>query len=137
MQEAAAAALAAVSGLVDCSALVQRLINDYESGSPLMQQSLARVLGVLNYARFRHGIVDAVKCLLRMVDRKVGCPHSHLTRHVPDSEPGGKSGTGSTNIEARRNAFSSMPQIVENVADNITECEEVDASAVQPPLTVF
>ena len=72
VQEAAADALAAVSGLVDCSAVVERLIKDFEGGSPPMQQSLARVLGVLDYAKHKHGVVNAVRCLLRMVDRKVG-----------------------------------------------------------------
>ena len=71
MQEAAASALAAVSRLVDCSAVVQRLIREFEGQSPPMQQSLARVLGVLDYAAFPHGVQDAVRCLLRMVDRKV------------------------------------------------------------------
>ena len=66
-------ALAAVSRLVDCSAVVQRLIKDFEGGSPPMQQSLARVLGVLDYAKHKHGVVDAVRCLLRIVDRKVIC----------------------------------------------------------------
>ncbi|TFK86795.1 ARM repeat-containing protein [Polyporus arcularius HHB13444] len=101
VQEAAADALAAVSRLVDCSAVVQRLIKDFEGGSPPMQQSLARVLGVLDYAKHKHGVVDAVRCLLRMVDRK--------------------SGTGSTNIEARRNVFDSMPQLLRNVGDVLLE----------------
>ena len=72
VQEAAAGALAAVSRLVDCSAVLQRLVREFETGTPPMQQSLARVLGVLDYAAHPHGIVDAVRCLLRMVDRKVG-----------------------------------------------------------------
>ncbi|KAI0754966.1 ARM repeat-containing protein [Daedaleopsis nitida] len=114
VQEAAAAALASVSRLVDCSAVVQRLIKDYEGESPPMQQSLARVLGLLDYAKHKHGVEDAVRCLLRMVNRK--------------------SGTGSTNIEARRNAFNAMPKIVGNVADQLQEnlsaamvCQMTDA----------
>ncbi|RPD62432.1 ARM repeat-containing protein [Lentinus tigrinus ALCF2SS1-7] len=101
VQEAAAEALAAVSRLVDCSAVVQRLIKDFEGGSPPMQQSLARVLGVLDYAKHKHGVVDAVRCLLRMVDRK--------------------SNTGSTNIETRRNAFDSMPKILSNMSDQLPD----------------
>ena len=73
VQEAAAAALAAVSRLVDCSAVVDRLIRDFETGSEPMQQSLARVLGVLDYLAHPHGIEKAVSCLLRMVNRKVRC----------------------------------------------------------------
>ena len=73
VQVAAASALAAVSRLVDCSAVVQRLIREFEGQNAQMQQGLARVLGVLDYAAFPHGVQDAVRCLLRMVDRKVGC----------------------------------------------------------------
>lgn len=80
VQEAAAAALASVSRLVDCSAVVQRLIKDYEGGSPPMQQSLARVLAILDYAKHKHGVEDAVRCLLRMVDRKVRCPTAPIWR---------------------------------------------------------
>ncbi|KAI0761942.1 TBCD protein [Trametes elegans] len=97
IQEAAAAALAAVSGLVDCSAVVDRYIADFEPGSAPMQQSLARILGVLDYATHPHGVHKAVRCLLRMVDRK----------------------DGSQNVEARRNAFTSMPQILDNVAEKL------------------
>lgn len=71
VQEAAAAALAAVSRLVDCSAVVDRLIGEFAAGSAPMQQSLARVLGVLDYASHPHGIESAVRCLLGMVDRTV------------------------------------------------------------------
>ncbi|KAI0657425.1 TBCD protein [Cubamyces menziesii] len=100
VQEAAAAALAAVSRLVDCSAVVDRLIRDFETGSEPMQQSLARVLGVLDYLAHPHGIEKAVSCLLRMVNRKNG---------------------GSSNVEARRNASSSMPQILDNVSQKLSE----------------
>ncbi|KAI0354961.1 TBCD protein [Trametes cingulata] len=94
VQEAAAAALAAVSRLVDCSAVVDRLIKEFEEGSQQMQQSLARVLGVLDYATHQHGVEKAVRCLLRIVDRR----------------------SGSQGIEARRNAFASMPNILSNVS---------------------
>ncbi|KAI0670789.1 TBCD protein [Trametes maxima] len=98
VQEAAAAALAAVSRLVDCSAVVHRLIGEFESGTAPMQQSLARVLGTLDYQAHPHGVEKAVGCLLRMVDRKAGSP----------------------NVEARRNAFLSMPQILGNVSTRLS-----------------
>ncbi|KAI8978670.1 TBCD protein [Trametes punicea] len=100
VQEAAATALAAVSRLVDCSAVVDRLIRDFEPGNPPMQQSLARVLGLLNYAAHPHGVKKAVECLLRMVDRK---------------------GNGSPDVETRRNAFTSMPRILSNVSLRLVE----------------
>ncbi|KAL1950308.1 hypothetical protein VTO73DRAFT_5432 [Trametes versicolor] len=112
VQEAAAAALAAVSRLVDCSAVVDRLIGEFAAGSAPMQQSLARVLGVLDYASHPHGIESAVRCLLGMVDRT----------------------NGSENVEARRNAFVSMPQILKNVSGSLVKhlsaeivCEMTDA----------
>ncbi|CDO71460.1 hypothetical protein BN946_scf184909.g54 [Trametes cinnabarina] len=100
VQEAAASALAAVSRLVNCSAVVDRLIKDFETGNAELQQSLARVLGVLDYLAHPHGVQKAVRCLLRMVDRKEG---------------------GSPNVEARRNAFVSMPQILNNVSERLAE----------------
>lgn len=140
VQEAAAAALAAVSRLVECSAVVQRLIKDYEGGSPPMQQSLARVLGVLDYAKHKHGIESAVECLLRMVDRKVSSrPHTFHTTADHVVTDNAQSGRGSGNIEARRNAFDSMPQILRNVADGLVERERVHPIAVPgpPPLTIL
>ena len=89
VQEAAAGALAAVSRLVDCSAVLQRLVREFEGGSPQMQQSLARVLGVLDYAAHPHGMQDAVRCLLRMVDRKVGRAlpfQTHINRLRSDGD---------------------------------------------------
>ena len=104
VQEAAAGALAAVSRLVDCSAVLQRLVKEFEGGSPQMQQSLARVLGVLDYSAYEHGIEDAVRCLLRLVDRKVhgATPGTHANwlmtfgraePGAPTSRPGGMRST--------------------------------------------
>ena len=39
-----------------------------------MQQSLCRVLGVLDYAAYPHGILKAIDCLLRCIDRSVRLP---------------------------------------------------------------
>ncbi|KAH9922790.1 ARM repeat-containing protein [Epithele typhae] len=99
VQEAAAVALAAVSHLVNCSAVLERLVKEFEKGTSHMQQSLARVLGVLDYAAYPHGVQAAVQCLLRMVDRK--------------------GGTASADIEARRNAFSAMPLILSTVSGDL------------------
>ncbi|KAH9841553.1 TBCD protein [Rhodofomes roseus] len=100
VQEAAAGAMTAVSKLVDCSAIVDRLIRDFSSGSPPMQQSLCRVLGALDYAAYPHGILKAIDCLLTCVDR------SNPSKIV--------------NVEARRNAFNSMPQILSSVVFKLT-----------------
>ncbi|PIL22540.1 hypothetical protein GSI_15229 [Ganoderma sinense ZZ0214-1] len=58
VQEAAASALAAVSRLVDCSAVVRRLIREFEGQTAPMQQSLARVLEIP--AEFVRDLVDAL-----------------------------------------------------------------------------
>ncbi|KZT12037.1 TBCD protein [Laetiporus sulphureus 93-53] len=114
VQEAAASAMAAVSQLVDCSALVDRLIREFTVRSSAMQQSLCRVLGVLDYNAHSHRLTEAVRCLLSCVD---------------------KSALGSSmNVEARRNAYASMPQILANVVPRLAEhltpstvCRMVDA----------
>ncbi|OCH86383.1 TBCD protein [Obba rivulosa] len=113
VQEAAAAAMATVSKLVDCSAVVNRLIQEFRVGSPQMQQSLCRVLGVLDYTAHPHGILEATRCLLNCVDR---------------------SARGSVHIEARRNAYVSLPLILANVASELSRqipadvvCQIIDA----------
>ncbi|KAH9936306.1 TBCD protein [Fomitopsis serialis] len=114
VQEAAARAMAAVSKLVDCSAIVDRLIRDFSSGSPPMQQSICRVLGMFDYTAYPHGILKVIDCLLTCTDR------TNSSRIV--------------NIEARRNAFNSMPQILSSVIFKLNEhlsptvvCQMIDA----------
>jgi tubulin-specific chaperone D len=88
VQEAAASALAEVSKLVDCSAVVQRyvilpapsrchstrdlrynctFIRDFRSGSPTMQQGLARLLGLMDYQSHPHALPEAIDCLVASV----------------------------------------------------------------------
>ncbi|KZT73795.1 ARM repeat-containing protein [Daedalea quercina L-15889] len=114
VQEAAADAMAAVSKLVDCSAVVDRLIGDFNGGSPPVQQSLCRVLGVFDYAAYPHGIFKAIDRLLKCVDR---------------SDP-----AMTVDVEARRNAFNSMPLILSNVVSKLSNqlspavvCQMIDA----------
>ncbi|PCH40083.1 ARM repeat-containing protein [Wolfiporia cocos MD-104 SS10] len=114
VQEAAVTALAAVSQLVDCSAIVERLIREFSVGSPQMQQSSCRVLGVLAYDAHPHGLQSAVKCLLTSVD--------------------GSSSEKVLTVEARRNAYASLPQILTNVSPRLYEhltpqnvCAMIDA----------
>ena len=83
VQLAAASALAEVSKLVDCSAVVQRyvdipshgistgdlsydytFIRDFRLGSPIMQQSLARLLGLIDYKSHSHALPEAIDCLV-------------------------------------------------------------------------
>jgi hypothetical protein len=84
VQEAAAHALAAVSKLVDCSSIVQRyvvfniclqktdqfentFIREFRSGSSTMQQSVARLLGLMDYKSHRHSLSEAIDCLVASV----------------------------------------------------------------------
>ncbi|KAI0004532.1 TBCD protein [Russula compacta] len=96
VQEAAASALAEVSKLVDCSAVVQRFIRDFRSGSPMMQQSLARLLGLMDYKSHSHALTEAVDCLVASV-----IPSSEL--RMPD-------------VEARRNCMVSIRLIITALA---------------------
>ncbi|KAH9980287.1 TBCD protein [Lactifluus volemus] len=71
VQEAAASALAEVSKLVDCSAIADlyksTFIKDFRSGSPMMQQSLARLLGLLDYNSYSHALPEAIDCIVTSV----------------------------------------------------------------------
>ncbi|KIJ17787.1 hypothetical protein PAXINDRAFT_167765 [Paxillus involutus ATCC 200175] len=100
-QEAAAAAMATVSSLTDCSVVVQRLIREFKHGSASLQQSLGHVLGVLNYDAHPHGLAEAVDCLLESVS--------------PESA------TKISNVEARRNYYLAIPKILANTAPRLAQ----------------
>ncbi|KAA1469978.1 TBCD protein [Dentipellis sp. KUC8613] len=91
VQDAAANAMAEVSKLVDCSDV---------TGTPTMQQSLGRFLGKLDYSAFPHGLSGAIECLLDSVNNT--------------------SPTRMMNIEARRNCYESLPQIIRTVVPQLT-----------------
>ncbi|KAG7443080.1 TBCD protein [Guyanagaster necrorhizus] len=95
VQEAAAMAMASISKLVDCFATVTRLIRELRFGSFSSQQSLGRVLGVIDYDSFPKCLPDSIGCLLE------------CARPSRDAF--------STNVEARRNCYLAIPQIVQNV----------------------
>lgn len=105
VQEAAAAAMSRVSALVDCSSIVRRFIKDFRAGSPSMQQSLARLLGALDYSSYDHALSEAIGCLLESVDKK-----SRLRM---------------SNVEARRNCMVSIPQIIANMAPTLPSCTHI------------
>ncbi|CAL1713099.1 unnamed protein product [Somion occarium] len=108
VQEAAADAMAALSKLIDCSPVVQRLIRDAKPTSPPVQQSLCRILGVLDYNAHPHGLMQAVEHLLASVDSKAP--------------------TFISNVEARKNACASIPLILANVLPNISDHISPDLS---------
>ncbi|GBE84936.1 TBCD protein [Sparassis crispa] len=97
VQEAAATSMAACSH--SWSAFT--FILDFHSASMSMHQSVSRMLGVLDYNMNFTSIPSAIQCLLDCVDRSV--PANML------------------DIETRRNAYTSMSQIISNVAENITK----------------
>ncbi|KAI0072860.1 TBCD protein [Panus rudis PR-1116 ss-1] len=101
VQEAAADAIGAISKLAECSHVMQRLMHDAKPTSPASQQSVCRVLGVLDYNSHPHGIVQAVEYLLGAVDKKAP--------------------TFMQNIEARRNAYIAMPLIIANVLPTLPQ----------------
>lgn len=71
VQESATNAFGSVSRLVDCSDDLTRLIREFRVGLPPMQQSLASLVGVLDYGAFPHGLENALIFILESVDRKV------------------------------------------------------------------
>ena len=64
-------AFGSVSGLVDCSDDLLRLIRELRVGLPPMQQSLGTLVGGLDYKAFRHGVENALAFILESVDYKV------------------------------------------------------------------
>ncbi|KAG0693184.1 ARM repeat-containing protein [Suillus ampliporus] len=101
VQQAAAAAMATTSSLIDCSPDVHRLIKDFRHGSQSQQQSLCYTLGVLDYNAHSHGFSEVFKCLLDSVN-----PNSSARM---------------SSIEARRNCFQTLPKIIANVLPRLTE----------------
>ncbi|KAJ7505351.1 TBCD protein [Mycena galericulata] len=100
VQEAAAEALGAVSRLVDCAVVVNRLIREMKGGSFAMQQNLGRVLGVVDYDAFSTCLPDALRCLLECVGRT---PAAKLS------------------VEGRRNCYAAIPQILLTVVRRLAQ----------------
>ncbi|KAJ7095891.1 TBCD protein [Mycena belliarum] len=100
VQEEAAAAMGAVSRLVDCSAVVNRLIHELKTGSVAMQQALGRMLGVVDYDTYPACLPDALRCLLDCI---------------------GPTPTVKLCIEARRNCYAAIPQIVFTVVPHLPQ----------------
>ncbi|CCM03543.1 uncharacterized protein FIBRA_05677 [Fibroporia radiculosa] len=108
VQEAAAMAMAAKLTSRD------RLIREFGTASSPMQQSICKVLGVLDYDAHPHGLSEAVRCLLYSVNRSM----------TPIK----------VTVETRRNAYTSMSLILANIATRLTYhlvpgmvCEIIDA----------
>ncbi|KAJ6559228.1 TBCD protein [Mycena vulgaris] len=100
VQEAAAAAMGAVSHLVDCAVVVNRLIRELKTGSGAMQQNLGRVLGVVDYDAFPTCLPDALQCLFECV---------------------GPTPTAKLSIEARRNCYAAIPQILLTIVPRLSQ----------------
>ncbi|KAH9997907.1 TBCD protein [Russula vinacea] len=92
VQVAAASALAEVSKLVDCSAVIQRFIRDFRSGSSTMQQSLTRLLGLMDYKSRSNALPEAIDCLVESI--------------IPSSE------WRMPDVEARRNCMESIQLVL-------------------------
>ncbi|PAV17192.1 TBCD [Pyrrhoderma noxium] len=86
VQEAAAQAMLSLN----------TLITELKHSSPITQQSLARVLGCLDYSSHNNGLGSALNCLLDVVTPK--------------------SSSFFRDVEARRNAYLSLGQLVKNVS---------------------
>ncbi|KAJ7288359.1 TBCD protein [Mycena rebaudengoi] len=102
VQEAAAAAMGAVSRLVDCQAVVTRLIREMRGASGTVQQNLGRMLGAVHYDAFPTCLPEALACLLECVGPL-----------VPAVKP--------ISIEARRNCYAAMPQLLLNVVPHLSQ----------------
>ncbi|KAF8158379.1 TBCD protein [Crassisporium funariophilum] len=93
VQEAAADAMAAISNLADSS---EDLIKELRGGLPILQQSLARILSVINYDKHPDTLPQAIAHLLD-----------------------GAKATSKANIETRRSCFQAMPRIMTLVSPHL------------------
>ncbi|TRM60520.1 armadillo-type protein [Schizophyllum amplum] len=100
VQEEAASAFAALSGLVDCTDTVKRLIKELRSGSLSARPSVGRMLGVLRYDLHGNALPKAVECLLECVDAK-----SPAKFHV----------------EARKTCYEAIPRLLNTVVGHMPE----------------
>ncbi|KAF8631788.1 hypothetical protein AX17_005003 [Amanita inopinata Kibby_2008] len=106
VQEAAAEAMARVSLLQDCSKDIKRLCQELILSTPIIQQSLGRLLGALRYDVQVHCVQDALDILLDCVTpvRKF-------------------------NVEARRTCYEAMEKIILTMASCLKE--RVPANSIQ------
>ncbi|KDR82781.1 hypothetical protein GALMADRAFT_220773 [Galerina marginata CBS 339.88] len=95
VQEAAAEAMSTISNLTDCTS---DLIIELKRGSAVMQQSLARMLSVINYKTHSKSFPEAIAYLLDTVKA-----------------------TSKANVETRRNCFHAIPLILNLVSSRLTE----------------
>ncbi len=57
-------------------------VAEFPKATPVVQQSLARIIGVLAYRSHPHGVLKALDRLLDAVDRKVGNSHEDVVTEL-------------------------------------------------------
>ncbi|KIK69557.1 hypothetical protein GYMLUDRAFT_79682 [Collybiopsis luxurians FD-317 M1] len=100
VQEAATITMGSISKLVDCSTIVQRLIRELEKGTLTSQQSLGRLLGVIDYDSFPACLPQSIEALLKGVNRSTGPFKS--------------------NVEARQTCCEAIPLVIQNTVTHLT-----------------
>ncbi|KAF9454706.1 ARM repeat-containing protein [Macrolepiota fuliginosa MF-IS2] len=98
VQEAAATAYATISKREDLSDDVEKLIKDLKSASPIVQQSLPRVLGLIDYNKCRGSLNLALGYLL---------DHTKASSKAV--------------VEVRRNCYQALPQILHTHLPNLAD----------------
>ncbi|KAF8583340.1 ARM repeat-containing protein [Ramaria rubella] len=104
VQEAAANAMQALSMVTDCSSDVHSYVREFAKGPPALQQSLARAFGLLAYDHYDHAVRATLTCLLKAVEAQ--------------------SETFSSNVEARRNCFGAISQLLRTLDLNVARVLE-------------
>ncbi|KAJ3566930.1 hypothetical protein NP233_g6689 [Leucocoprinus birnbaumii] len=98
VQDAAAAAYATISKREDLSSDIKKLIKDLKSGVTIVQQSLPRVLGLIDYN----------KCS--------GCFNLALGYLLDNTKP-----TSKATVEIRRNSYRALPRILHTFLPNLID----------------
>ena len=96
---------------------VTTLIQESRKGPPATQQSICRVLGVLDYAVNSDVLLQAIDFLVSSVDRSVYLFPSYFGSYSSFFQ----APTMLKNIEARRNAYASMPQILSSIIPTLQQ----------------
>ncbi|EKM79449.1 hypothetical protein AGABI1DRAFT_120846 [Agaricus bisporus var. burnettii JB137-S8] len=104
VQAAAAAAYAAISEREDLSDDIRRLIKDLKSGLPIFQQSLANVLGLIDYNKCQRSLSPSLGYLLDQTKA-----------------------SSRAAIEVRRNSYRALPRILHTLSHNLT-------NSLSPPM---
>lgn len=94
-----------------------RLITEMNKGTPLVKQSVARLLGLINWKVHVSLLPNAMSFLLEKVGSTVSIKFCTLFVRSPSNHF--HFGQSNADVETRRSCFQAMPKILECVASRL------------------